>query len=186
MVGRAVGAFPPALLVVFKVLAKVVVLTEVMFASRLLFAIIRWAEGKVLLLMETDPSIVLSVVRGCEGLEFLLVAPWLWLSAAAGEATLPTVDPVSVEIVITPETSVWLVVSVERTAVSFQGPMLTVTKVVLGVMGSAAVVPPSMVLLAGSGVSAGVSGVTGSVALAADEISVEVMVLVRCGSALVE
>lgn len=59
--GRAVGVFPPALLVVFKV-AKVVVLTEVMFASRLLLAIIRWAEGKVLLLMETDPSIVLSVV----------------------------------------------------------------------------------------------------------------------------
>lgn len=114
------------------------------------------------------------------------MAPWLWLSAAAGEATLPTVDPVSVEIVITPETSVWLVISVERTAVSSQGPMLTVTKVVLGVMGSAAVVPPSMVLLAGSGVSTGVSGVTGSVALAADEISVEVMVLVRCGSASVE
>ena len=77
-------------------------------------------------------------------------------------------------------------VSRERTAVSAKGPRLTVTKVVLGVVGSAAVVSPSMVLLPGSGVSAVVSGVAGSVALAADEVSAEVMVLVRCGSASVE
>lgn len=73
MVGRAVGAFPPVLL------AKAVVLTKVMFASRLLLAIVRWTEGKGLPLMGTDPLVVLSVVEGCEGLEFLLVAMWVWL-----------------------------------------------------------------------------------------------------------
>lgn len=73
MVGRAVGAFPPVLL------AKAVVLTKVVFASRLLLAIVRWTEGKGLPLMGTDPLVVLSVVEGCKGLEFLLVAMWAWL-----------------------------------------------------------------------------------------------------------
>lgn len=89
------------------------------------------------------------------------------------------------EIVTTPETSVWLVVSTERTEVSSKGLVLTVTKV-LGVMGSAVVSSPSVVLLAVSEISTVVSGVAGSGTLAADEVSADVMVLVRCDSALVE
>lgn len=64
--------------------------------------------------------------------------------------------------------------------------MLPVTKVVLGVVGSATIVSPSMVLLAVSRGSTVVSGVAGSVALAADEVSAEVTVSVKCDSALVE
>lgn len=184
------GAFPPGLLAAFEVFAEVVVLTKVMFASRLLLAIVRWTEEKGLLLMGTDPWVVLSVVEGWEGVAFLLVAMWVWLEAEAespaGEATLPTVDPVSVEIVTAPKTSVWLVVSTERTEVSSMGLMLTVTKVVLGVVGSATIVSPSMLLLAVSRVSTVVSGVAGSVALAAAEVSAEVMVSVKCDSASVE
>lgn len=89
------------------------------------------------------------------------------------------------EIVTTPETSVWLIVSTERTEVSSKGLVLTVTKV-LGVMGSAVVSSPSVVLLAVSGISTVVSGVAGSGTLVADEVSADVMVSVRCDSASVE
>lgn len=64
--------------------------------------------------------------------------------------------------------------------------MLTVTKVVLGVVVLAPAVSPSMVLLTGSGVSTVVSGMTGSVPLAPDTVSADVMVLVKSDSDSVE
>lgn len=63
--------------------------------------------------------------------------------------------------------------------------MLTVTKVVLGVVVLAAAVSPSMVLLTGSGVSTVVSD-CGSVPLAPDTVSADVMVLVKSDSDSVE
>lgn len=99
---------------------------------------------------------------------------------------MPTVDPAPVELVTAPETWVWLVVSTERAEVFSKGFMLTVTKVPLGVVALAAVVSPTVVILAVSGVSTVVSGLADSVTLAVDKISGEVVVLVRCGSASVK
>lgn len=99
---------------------------------------------------------------------------------------MPTVDPAPVELVTAPETWVWLVVSTERAEVSSKGFMLTVTKVPLGVVALAAVVSPTVVILAMSGVSTVVSGLVDSVTLAVDKVSEEVVVLVRYGSASVK
>lgn len=99
---------------------------------------------------------------------------------------MPTVDPASVEIVTAPEALVWLVVSTERTEVSSNGFMLTVPKVPLGVVALAAVVSPSVRLLAVNGVSMVVPGVADSVTLAVDKVLEEVVVLVRCGFASVK
>lgn len=99
---------------------------------------------------------------------------------------MPTIDPAPVELVTAPETWVWLVVSTERAEVSSKGFMLTVTKVPLGVVALAAVVSPTVVILAVSGVSLVVSGLADSVTLAVDKVSEEVVVLVRCGSASVK
>lgn len=96
---------------------------------------------------------------------------------------MPPVDPIPVEIVT--ETSEWLV-STERPEVSSKEFVLTVTKVVLGVVVLAAAVSPSVVLLPGSGVSTVVSGMAGSVALAPDKVSADVMVSVMSDSASVE
>lgn len=71
----AVGGFPPVLEAVFKVFAKAVVLTKVIFASGVLLATVRWTD----LLMGMDPLVVLSAVEVSEGMEFLLVATWVWL-----------------------------------------------------------------------------------------------------------
>lgn len=57
--------------------------------------------------------------------------------------------------------------------------MLTVTKVLLGVA-LAAVISPSVVLLAVNGVSTVVLGEADSVALAVDKVSEGTVVLVRC------
>lgn len=77
--GMAVGGFHSVMLAVFKVFAKAVVLTKVIFASGLLLATVRCTEGKVFLLMGMDPLVVLSVVEVSEGVEFLLVVAWMWL-----------------------------------------------------------------------------------------------------------
>lgn len=99
---------------------------------------------------------------------------------------MPTVDPAPVELVTAPETWVWLIVSTERAEVSSKVFMLTVTKVPLGVVALAAVVSPTVVILAMSGVSTVVSGLVDSVTLAVDKVSEEVVVLVMCGSASVK
>lgn len=76
----------------------------------------------------------------------------------------------------------WLVVSTERDEFSSNTFMLTVTKVPLGAVALAAVVSISVVLLMVSVMS----GVADSVALAADKVSAEAVVLVRCDFASVE
>lgn len=83
------------------------------------------------------------------------------------------------EIVTAPETSVWLVISTERAAVSSKGFMLIVTKVPLAVVALAAVVSRSVVLLVRSKVSTVVSGVADSVGPAVDKVSEEAVVPVR-------
>lgn len=99
---------------------------------------------------------------------------------------MPIVDPVSVEIVTAPETLVWLAVSTEGAKVSSKGFMLTVSGAPLGVVALAAVVSPSVMLLAMCGVSTVVSGVTDPVVLVVDKIPEEVVVLVRCDFASVK
>lgn len=86
------------------------------------------------------------------------------------------------EIVTAPETSVWIVVSTERDEFSSNRFMLTVTKVPLGAVALAAVVSISVVLLMVSVTS----GVADSVALAADKVSSEAVVLAGCDFASVE
>lgn len=93
-----------------------------------------------------------------------------------------TVVASSVKTVIIPEILVSLVVSTERPELSSKRPLLTVTKVPLGLVALAAVVSFSGVLL-GMAVPA---GVTDSVEWAIVQVSTEVVFLVRCDFASVE
>lgn len=72
VVGVAVGDFPPAVLAVF--FAEAVVLAKAMSVSWLLLAVVRWTEGRGLLLMGTGPLVVLSVVEVSERVDSLTVA----------------------------------------------------------------------------------------------------------------
>lgn len=76
----------------------------------------------------------------------------------------------------------WLVVSTERDEFSSKRFTLTVTKLPLGAVALAAVVSISVVLLMVSVMS----GVADPVALAADKVSAEAVVLARCDFASVE
>lgn len=62
------------MLVVFKVFTEAVVLAKVVLFSWLLLAVVRWTEGRGLLLMGTVPLNVLSVVEGSERVELTIVA----------------------------------------------------------------------------------------------------------------
>lgn len=68
----AVGDFPLAVLAVF---AEVVVLAKVMSVPWLLLAVVRWAEGRELLLTGTGPLVVLCVVDASEWVDLLMVVP---------------------------------------------------------------------------------------------------------------
>lgn len=74
VVGVPVGVFPPATLAAFEAFAEAMVLPKVMSISWLLLAVVRWTEGRGLLLMRMGPLAVLSVVEVSEWVDFLMVA----------------------------------------------------------------------------------------------------------------
>lgn len=133
--------------------------------------------------MGTGPPVVLSVVEVSERVASLMVATserlWPIVEDSAQEVALSTVDPASMEIVTAPKISAWLIVSTEWAEVSSKGFMLTVTKVPLEGVASVAAISPVR-LLAACGVSAD------SVVLSVGKASEGVVVLVRCGFALVK
>lgn len=103
----AFGDFPLAVLAVF---AEAVDLAKVMSVPWLLLAVVRWAEGRGLLLTGTGPLVVLSVVDISERVDLLMVATserlYTTAEVPAEEVALPTVDPASVETITAPKTSV--------------------------------------------------------------------------------
>lgn len=107
----AIGGFPLAVLAVFKVFVG----AKVVSVPWLLLSIVRWTEGRGLLLMGTGPLVVLPMVEVSERVAFLTgvaTSEKLWTVAEdrAVDITLPTVDPASVEIVTAPGTSVRFIV----------------------------------------------------------------------------
>lgn len=176
------------MLAVFKILAEAVVLAKAMFVSLLPLAIVRWTEGRGLLLMGMGPGLVLPAVEPSGGLFWAVATSERLQTMAegrAGEAVSPPVARASVETVTAPESTVWLT-SAGRAEVSPKGFMLTVTKTPLGAVALAAAVSPSVVLLVGPGVSTVVSGVADSVVPVADKVSAEAVDSVRWDFASVE
>lgn len=185
----AVGVFALVVLAIIRVFAEAVVLAKAVLAPWLLLAVVRLTEGRGPLLMGKLLLVVLSGVKVSEGVEFLMVATseglWAIVEDIAGVVVWSVVDSASVEIGTASETSVWLIVSAEKAAVSSKECVLTVTKVPLGVAAST-VVSLSLALVVVSGGSTVVPGVADSAGLGVNKVLTEIVVLVMCDFGSVE
>lgn len=93
--GMAGGGFPLAVLAVFKILAEAVVLAKAMFVSLLPLAIVRWTEGRGLLLKGMGPGLVLPVVEASRGLFSAVATSERLQTMAEGRAGEAVSSPVA-------------------------------------------------------------------------------------------